>query len=296
MSRTKCGDPTSIGFTGQGTDRPAEYTHRGSPRYDITPRPLSSYPCFVFDLDGTLWLDEHVLTGAHQLFRSLTRHGHKILVYTNNTRHSHNEVHSKLQRLGLGLAANCIYTGSSLLGRALNRYGIQETFVVGTSSLKCEIQRSGVLVLDDPKVPIDVLTIGLETGFDDSSLANIVRIANQDTLIFCGNRDRDFPTSTGPKIGSGRIVAQIESALGSRHITVIGKPSVFGIQALAQDHHLQPRDIMFIGDNYDSDIAMAKEYGCDSLFVAPPTPGRTPLPTTTLIAIIERLEHSHEST
>ena len=61
---------------------------------------LRDIECFVFDMDGTLYLGNNVIEGAHELIALLEEKGIKYFYFTNNSSRSPMEYVSRLNRLG----------------------------------------------------------------------------------------------------------------------------------------------------------------------------------------------------
>ena len=67
---------------------------------------LSEKKLFLFDMDGTLYLDDVVFDGTHQLLDYISDAGARYLFVTNNSSKSVNDYVKKLSRLGIASDEN----------------------------------------------------------------------------------------------------------------------------------------------------------------------------------------------
>ena len=115
-----------------------------------------------------------------------------------------------------------------------------------------------------------MVVIGLDPGFNYQKLAEALDVLQKNNcqIIAC-NRDRNYPAQ-GDKIlpGCGPIVAAVENACGREADYVVGKPSTFMIKSIARETNLKPREILIIGDSYETDIHMAKRFGSPSVLIS----------------------------
>jgi len=153
--------------------------------------------------------------------------------------------------------------------------------VVGSSGLIEEIKQSGfdvstvheeephdmsrddLAVYDfDQYQPIDALVIGLDTLFSYRKLCvaigllqrypNALLIAtNEDAYDLVGVDARWLP-------GNGSLVRAIEYSSRRKAINV-GKPSNILAALIQQEHDLDPKRTMFVGDRLDTDIKFADD-------------------------------------
>ena len=75
-----------------------------------TNRKLSDVQCFLMDMDGTIYLGDRLLPGAREWLALLDEKGISYLFLTNNSSRSKVEYAQKLQRLGLPVPEEKIFT------------------------------------------------------------------------------------------------------------------------------------------------------------------------------------------
>lgn len=66
--------------------------------------------------------------------------------------------------------------------------------------------------------------------------------------------------------GNGTFLAALEKCSG-KTATVVGKPNPFCIEALLEDHSITRNQVVFIGDNLQTDIKFANQCKVDCVLV-----------------------------
>ena len=218
----------------------------------------------------------------------------RCIFITNNSGKCRAEYVRKFSDLGidkaLGLTqeemAKHLYT--SAVGGAAEavRRGCSNVLVVGSSGLATECRDVGLRVtrLDcEPhtggdKLPgvmkngdVDESMDGVVVGFDGDmcyrKMAAAYRVIVGNGGVFVAtNRDAAFPSEFGMAPGGGAFVAAIAHATGVEPF-VGGKPSLGLLQTAAADHSFDPATATMIGDRLDTDIAMGKAAGMQTILV-----------------------------
>ena len=67
---------------------------------------------YICDMDGVLVFGSQVIPGATEFIGRLQRAGAKFLVLTNNSLYTPRDLWVRLQRIGLDVPANAIYTSA----------------------------------------------------------------------------------------------------------------------------------------------------------------------------------------
>src|ERR1700712_1674150 len=73
---------------------------------------MSQPKSYICDMDGVLVRGSQVVPGANEFIERLKKAGAKFLVLTNNSLCSPRDLHVRLQRIGLHLPQNAIYTSA----------------------------------------------------------------------------------------------------------------------------------------------------------------------------------------
>ena len=106
---------------------------------------LAQAACFLFDMDGTIYLGEKLLPGAKELVAYLKEEKRDYYFLTNNSSKSREDYVAKLEKLGLPTPAERIFSSGEATAIYLNKhYANAPIYLVGTPSLETEFKRHGI--------------------------------------------------------------------------------------------------------------------------------------------------------
>jgi len=222
--------------------------------------------CFFIDIDGVLYDGEKPIHGGPTAMEFLRRNGNPFLLVTNTTRMSIDAIKTRLDRCGFDIERESIYTAPmATLEYLKGRTGGARLFMIADASLDAAFEAAGHYVTRREE-SVDAVVIGttLWPSFRDVDIAR--RLIEDGAEPIAINRDLFFPDGGVQRIGSGAVVAAMESVI-RRPITVIGKPNP-NLFRLALAHAGFARDnTVMIGDTPETDIEGARAAGLRSLLV-----------------------------
>ncbi len=215
---------------------------------------LRGIRCFLFDMDGTVYLGEHLLPGAQELLAHLEARGLAFYFITNNSSRSGSDYVAKLHRLGLPYGQDRVFTS----GEATALYLRQQRpgarlFVVGTPSLEKELAGFGFqLTADDP----DYAVLGFDTTLTYQKLWKLCDFVREGRPYIATHPDINCPTETGFMPDIGAMMALVESSTGRRPDVVVGKPNRPMVEALTAKTGFAAGQMAMVGDRLYTDIAL----------------------------------------
>ena len=68
--------------------------------------------------------------------------------------------------------------------------------------------------------------------------------------------------------GCGAMTAPIEWCSGREFDVIIGKPSILMVKIVSDELGIGAREILVVGDTYESDVLMARRASCRSVLIA----------------------------
>lgn len=223
---------------------------------------------FAFDLDGTIYTGNTLITGADEVVHFLRLQGAKVVFFTNSSTRTVQQVYEKLTHMRLDPVLEDIHTSARAAAIYASRNSISKVFCIGTDGLKAELQSFGVNVVDVAEAA-EALVIGLDPEFSYTKLAAVMSCRDTGCKIVACNRDRSYPIENNVQLpGCGPIIAAVEDALGRKVDFIAGKPNTYMLDLLSQQLGCRNTDITVIGDSYDSDIQMAIRYGARSILIS----------------------------
>jgi 4-nitrophenyl phosphatase len=215
--------------------------------------PLKSVRAVALDLDGVVYEGSAAIPGAVEAVARLRSMGLRVVFMTNNSTGRRRDIAAKLNGLGIPACDEEVYTSAFAAGILL-------------TDLRAGKPARVLVVVDRP--PCDFLVVGLDHAFNYDKLSLAIDALRQGAVFVACNRDAWYPVGNGRRLpGCGAIVAAVEAASEHPVDHEIGKPRTFLLRLIAAKNHLQPGEILVVGDVPGSDIVMANLYGAPSVLV-----------------------------
>src|SRR5437016_12090266 len=187
---------------------------------------------YLIDMDGVIYRGSHLIPGADRFIQELRTAGIPFLFLTNNSQRTRRDVVTKLERLGIDVEEEHVFTCSMASARFLARQKRNGTaFVIGEGGLLTALHSNGYSIVDkDP----DYVVVGegrtLNFELVEAALGMILGGAK----LVATNLDPNCPTQSGLRPGCGAVVALLEAASGIKAFSV-GKPSPLMLRAARKE-------------------------------------------------------------
>jgi HAD superfamily hydrolase (TIGR01450 family) len=226
------------------------------------------YDAIVFDLDGTIYLDEKAIPAAPGTVRSVRELGVRVAFVTNNAVRPPSAVVEKLARVGVKATVEEVLTSSQavvrLLGGERGLAGVK-ALVVGGPGLRGALTGAGARLLE-PRAwrEAEVVVAGLDPELDYGRLRAATLAIAAGARFVGSNPDASLPTPEGPWPGAGSILALLSVATGVRP-QVAGKPERALFETVAAA--LGPGRYLMVGDRSDTDLTGARALGWGTALV-----------------------------
>ena len=129
---------------------------------------LKNKTCFLFDLDGTIYLSEHLIPGATDLLAEIRRQGKHFAFMTNNSSSAKQQYLEKMKRLGIEVTAKEILTSTDATLRYLKMQNMKKIVLLATPEVEKEFQEEGFTIIKERGKEADcvVLTFDLTLTYD----------------------------------------------------------------------------------------------------------------------------------
>lgn len=230
-------------------------------------RPTRLYDAYVFDMDGTIYLGDHLLPGARRTVETLRDEGIPVRFLSNNPTRDPAQYARKLGRLGLPTPveeiANTVVATTRWLRRA---HPGAVVYPIGEEPLVRALREAGIALSDDP-ARIDIVLASYDRTFTYRKLQiafDALWYHHRASLV-ATNPDRycPFPGGRGEP-DCAAIVAAIEACTGVRCRFVVGKPNPAMLTEALEGTDVDPSRCLMVGDRLSTDIRMAADAGIDS--------------------------------
>ena len=266
---------------------------------------LAQKKLFLLDLDGTVYLEDHLLPGAAELLAWVRGQGGTVRFLSNNSSRGVDAGMEKMRRLGIPAAREEFLTAVEATIRYLHeaRRPGEGYYVVGTASFRRQLEAAGIAVRETPADDVTAVLVGFDTELTYQKVEDACRLLDRGADFLATNPDWRCPTLTGFVPDCGAICELIGRAAG-REAVFIGKPDPTMIRlALEQTGCTADRALM-VGDRLYTDIACGANAGVDTVLVltgeaSAEDAKRSDVPPglvcQDLAELLERLRTAHET-
>lgn len=222
---------------------------------------------FLFDLDGTLYIDEALFPFTRDLLRTIRREGRKYLFMTNNSSKSVHAYVEKLNSLGIESSCEDFITSTQATAYYLKKHHPNHRlYVCGTQSMKQELSDQGFTITDDT-FSADCIVMGFDTQLTFRKLYDICYLLSTREIPYIAtNPDYVCPTKFGSVPDCGSVCDMIYNATGKRPV-VIGKPEPLMPLLAMKRVGYEPGQTAVIGDRIYTDIQCGINAGALSVLV-----------------------------
>lgn len=228
-------------------------------------RELSDIQCFLLDMDGTFYLDEHLLEGALRFIEVITSQGKEYIFLTNNSSRHRGYYAEKISRMGLAVPEERIFTSGEATALYLKRLSPgARIYVVGTEFLEDDFRQQG-FILDEQKPEMAIL--GFDTTLTYRKLWILCDLVRAGLPYIATHPDLNCPTKGGFMPDIGAMIAFVQTSTGRLPDQIIGKPNRTIIDELARKLHLPIEQLAMIGDRLYTDIALGETTGITTVLV-----------------------------
>jgi len=210
--------------------------------------------CFLFDLDGTVYLGDQLLPGAEDLFAYLDELSHPYYFLTNNSSRSRVDYVKKLAGYGLEMSEDQIFSSGMATAIYLKKQKPRaRIYMVGTPSLEDEFRKYGFkLVEENP----DYVVLGFDTTLTYKKIQRLADFVVEGRPYIATHPDINCPTPGGFMPDIGAMMAMIKTSTGREADVIVGKPHSPMIEAIVELTGFKPNELTMVGDRLYTDIAM----------------------------------------
>ncbi len=219
---------------------------------------------YLIDMDGVIVRGEELIPGADAFVDRLHQRQIKFIIFTNNPTYTPFDLQRRLQRIGIRLSEDHIYTSALATADFLDSQMPKgSAFVLGESGLTEALHAAGYALSDHAP---DYVVLGETTTFSYARITQAIRLVAGGARFIATNPDSSSPSESGPTPGCGAIAALIEAATGV-HPYYIGKPNPLMMRTALHRLGAHSENTAVIGDRMDTDIRVGLETGMETILV-----------------------------
>ncbi len=229
---------------------------------------LEDKKLYLFDMDGTIYLENNLFDGVKELLDNIVSKGGKYVFITNNSSKSVVDYVSKLEKMGLNVTKENFFTSTQATVELLKlNYPNKLIYAQGTQSFIKELKNSGIKVTESFDDNASVILVGFDPELTGEKLRNTCKMLTMlDLPYYATNPDWVCPVDFGYIPDCGSMCFGIEKATGKTPI-FIGKPQPTMINIVMQKFGVEKSDTVVIGDRLYTDISSGVNAGVDTVMV-----------------------------
>lgn len=230
-------------------------------------RLLTNKKLFVFDLDGTIYLDGVLFPKSLSLLETLKERAIEFVFLTNNSSISTDRYVEKIRKLGIPCERKNVATSTEATIAHIRKHCPDVRFyVMGTASMKSELLEAGVSFTDRMEEGIGGLLIAYDTELTYQKLIDATKLLNRGVIYLATNPDKVCPVSYGYVPDCGSFAMMLENATG-RTPHVLGKPNADIVEMVLERSGVAKDDAVLVGDRIYTDILCGIRAGIDTVLV-----------------------------
>ena len=228
---------------------------------------IRSMKLFLFDMDGTLYLEDRLFDFTIPLLERIRQTGGRYLFMTNNSSKGVEDYIRKLEGLGIPSNREDFITSAQATSYYLQQnHPGKRLYVCGTASLKRELAWAGFEVVEEAD-RAECIVMGFDTELTFRKLWDVCRLLlTRDLPYIATNPDYVCPTQFGAVPDCGSVCDMIYNATKKRPI-VIGKPGPLMPKLAMERLGMAPAHTCCIGDRIYTDIRCGLSAGITAMLV-----------------------------
>lgn len=217
---------------------------------------MKSYQLYLIDLDGTMYRGNEKIEEAPFFIKHLQDTNQDFLFLTNNSTKKPSDVVLHLSSFGIDVDESRVYTTSLAMAQYISTKKVgASVYMIGEEGLRIALQEAGCKLIDEDHnlEQVDFVVMGLDRQITYEKLAKAALAVRAGATFLSTNADKALPTERGMLPGNGSLTSVITTSTRIEPL-FIGKPEPLMIELILKQKGLDKKDLLLIGDNYETDI------------------------------------------
>ena len=219
------------------------------------------------DMDGTVYLGEHLFKGAKETFEYFKQNEISFVFLTNNSSHSLAFYVDKIRRMGIECVEDNFYSSIDTTIKYLKDQNVKTLYVLGVKTFKEELRKHFTLIEDYQEQLPDVTLVSFDTELVYDELKTACLFIQRGSRFIATNMDYRCPIEDGLYIPDcGGLCKWIEMCTDKKPL-FLGKPEPTMIYQVMEKFDVSKEETMMVGDRYYTDIVAGLNAGVDTVAV-----------------------------
>ncbi|MCU0495177.1 MAG: HAD-IIA family hydrolase [Chloroflexaceae bacterium] len=219
---------------------------------------------YLCDMDGVLVRGSQPVPGANEFIGRLIERQARFLILTNNSMYTPRDLQARLQRMGLNVPVESIYTSALATANFLHSQRPNGTaYVIGEAGLTTALHDVGYIITDHEP---EYVVLGETTAYSFERITLAMRMVAAGARFIATNPDVTGPGDGGMVPACGSVAALIATATGVKPY-FIGKPNPIMMRTALRTLDVHSEGSVMVGDRLDTDIIGGTESGLETILV-----------------------------
>lgn len=231
--------------------------------------PLKDKKLFLFDMDGTIYLDKMLFDGVKELLSAIKAKGGRYTFITNNASKSVDDYVKKLKDMGIDAHEQDFLSSAQATTTLMKeKFGKGKIYCQGTRSFIKGLKDSGLVVTEEYDESVVAILVAFDPELTGEKLKNTSKMLTnlKDVPYYATNPDWTCPVDFGYIPDCGSMCFGYEKATGRKPI-FIGKPEPMMVNFVMQKFGCTKQETLVIGDRIYTDVASGINAGVDTVLV-----------------------------
>ena len=217
---------------------------------------LASKKYFLFDIDGTLAIDDTIYDGSRELLDYIESIGGRAFYITNNSVKSRKDYIEKFRKWNISTEEDQFVTASYATCKYLKEhYEDKKLLVVGTPSFEEELKSFGLKLTHEAADDVACVVVGFDRTLVYEKVEEACKALFRPEVDFIGtNPDYRCPTAFGFVPDCGGICEMLKVTT-DRTPYYAGKPNSQIVKMCMEQVGAKPEEVLVVGDRLYTDIA-----------------------------------------
>lgn len=225
---------------------------------------LKETDAFLFDLDGTVYLDETPIGDVKGTLARLRAMHKRIVFLTNNSSKTEAEYRQKLARIGLWGEGDLVYTSAMATAEYVAaRFPHKRVYLLATDAVKEEFSRTVPLVEEEP----DVAVLAYDTSLTFQKMKRFNEFLAGGAVFLATHPDAVCPTAGVSMPDVGAFLELFYTSSGRRPDLIVGKPGTAMGEGLERRLGIPRARMCMTGDRMHTDIRFGNNCGMHTVLV-----------------------------
>lgn len=233
---------------------------------DLTP--LKDKKLFLFDLDGTVYLEHTLFKGVKETLSLISARGGRYAFISNNSSLSVFAYVKKLRAMGINVKKEDFFSSASAAAELLkSRYGSGKIYVQATRACVKELRSAGLSVTEKFDKNVSAILVGYDSELTSYKMRLTCKMLTETNApYYATNPDWVYPVDFGYVPDCGSMCFGYEKATGKSPV-FIGKPNPMMINCVMDKFGYTKDETVLFGDRLYTDVASGVNAGVDAVLV-----------------------------